>query len=150
MEESSGTVLISSHDGVPKALVMRVRKRPLYEIPKGHIEDGETPQQAAVRELREETNVEVPLTLGDYLGDVEYRFRSFGRHVHKRVQYFVATPSTDDQPTFRNTSKVIREILWVTREEAADMKWVSADLHEIVLKAFDMAPLQPDSAAPSN
>lgn len=59
-----------------------------WQLPKGHIEYGETPEQAALREVREETGVTGRLVAP--LSEVEYWFVEKGaRRVHKRVDYFL-------------------------------------------------------------
>ena len=76
-------------------------------LPKGHIEKGETPIQCTIREIKEETNLDV---------DVD---TSFSRvitylpkpNVSKDVTFFLATPKTFD--------------LKPQLEEVIDMKWVS-------------------------
>ncbi|HSM51192.1 MAG TPA: NUDIX hydrolase [Thermoanaerobaculia bacterium] len=59
-----------------------------WQLPKGHLEAGETPEQAAVREVREETGVTGRILLP--LPSIEYRYRERGRHlIDKRVDYFL-------------------------------------------------------------
>ena len=59
-----------------------------WQLPKGHIEAGETPEEAAVREVREETGVTGRLLAP--LSEVEYWFVEKGaRRVHTRVDYFL-------------------------------------------------------------
>lgn len=59
-----------------------------WQLPKGHLESGESPQQAALREIQEETGVQgTPVTR---LGSLEYDFRGpGGLLIHKRVDYFL-------------------------------------------------------------
>jgi bis(5'-nucleosidyl)-tetraphosphatase len=71
-------------------------RRPVWEFPKGAIEAGETEQEAAERELREEAGLRV----GDYevldgFIDVERYFFTRGSGadqllIHKQVTYFIA------------------------------------------------------------
>jgi 8-oxo-dGTP pyrophosphatase MutT (NUDIX family) len=55
-------------------------------LPKGHPDGDETPEQAAAREVTEETGVTARLV--EPLGDVEYRYERKGRAVHKVVRFF--------------------------------------------------------------
>jgi 8-oxo-dGTP pyrophosphatase MutT (NUDIX family) len=56
-------------------------------LPKGHPEDGETPADAAVREVREEAGVEAKLV--EKLGDVRYFYQRDGHRVRKVVAFFL-------------------------------------------------------------
>ncbi len=71
-----------------QVLLISTRSGRRWQIPKGHLEPGETPQEAAVREIQEETGVSACPTAP--LGMVEYDFRTAnGRLIHKRVDYFL-------------------------------------------------------------
>ena len=63
------------------------RRQPVLGLPKGHPDGDETPEQAAAREVAEETGVTARLI--ELLGDVEYRYERKGRPVHKRVRFFL-------------------------------------------------------------
>jgi 8-oxo-dGTP pyrophosphatase MutT (NUDIX family) len=70
-----------------------------WQLPKGHIERGESPEQAAVREVREETGVTGRVVAS--LPGVEYWFVEKGsRRVHKRVEYFLLTYVSGDAADF--------------------------------------------------
>ncbi|HEV8580350.1 MAG TPA: NUDIX hydrolase [Thermoanaerobaculia bacterium] len=59
-----------------------------WQLPKGHIEPGESAEQAAVREVQEETGVSGRVVAS--LPGVEYWFVERGRRrVHKEVEYFL-------------------------------------------------------------
>src|SRR5919112_5671536 len=85
--------------GVPGAgrVVLTPAGKRVTRLPKGGMEDGETPEQAAAREVREETGI-VATVLGP-LGDVRYTYRRGGRRVRKTVHFFLCEyveGSTDD------------------------------------------------------
>jgi 8-oxo-dGTP pyrophosphatase MutT (NUDIX family) len=59
-----------------------------WQLPKGHLETGETPLEAAVREVREETGVTGRIVAE--LPGVEYWYVEKGmRRIHKRVDYYL-------------------------------------------------------------
>lgn len=70
-------------------LIQHARSR-YWGFPKGHGEEGETPEQSAVRELKEETNLDVVRYLQEKPLEEQYYFRMEGRQVFKKVFYYVA------------------------------------------------------------
>jgi bis(5'-nucleosidyl)-tetraphosphatase len=119
---AAGIVLYRVEDGERKYLLLRsaLTRRLVWEFPKGGIETGESEQEAAERELREETGV----PLGRYSvapGFREEEHYLFTRTwsgerqlVVKRVVYFLAE-STTDQVTL---SREAAEYRWLNYEEA--------------------------------
>lgn len=90
-EETSagGLVLDRSGDELRAALIGKLdrRGRLMWSMPKGHIEPGETREDAAVREVREETGLEGEILAE--LGSVDYSFVSNGKRIHKTVHHFL-------------------------------------------------------------
>ena len=82
-------------------------------LPKGHPDPGETPVQAAAREVREETGVEVE-SLGS-LGEINYSYERSGRHVDKRVEFFLFAYRGGEL----SHDHEIADVLWMPLEEAA-------------------------------
>jgi 8-oxo-dGTP pyrophosphatase MutT (NUDIX family) len=56
-------------------------------LPKGHVDPGETAEQAATREVREEAGVDAELV--EKLGDVRYFYQRGGRRIFKMVRFFL-------------------------------------------------------------
>ncbi len=81
---SAGTVIVD--DG--RVLVLRRTDRDEWVLPKGHLEPGERPEDAALREAREETGLEVRLVAP--LGSTEFKYRMGRRAHHKVVDWFAA------------------------------------------------------------
>ena len=63
------------------------RGRLLWSLPKGHIEAGETAEQAAVREVAEETGITGEIV--GRLGTIDFWFVAEGRRIHKTVHHFL-------------------------------------------------------------
>jgi 8-oxo-dGTP pyrophosphatase MutT (NUDIX family) len=83
-------------------------------LPKGHVDPGETPEQAAAREVREEAGVEAELV--DRLGDVRYFYQREGRRIFKRVVFYLfayRAGSPDDH------DDEVEEARWMPLAEAA-------------------------------
>jgi 8-oxo-dGTP pyrophosphatase MutT (NUDIX family) len=86
-EVSAGGVVIRELDGELAMAAIRPRGKPVWALPKGHIDPGETALEAATREVREETGLEV--SLEGPLGDVRYVYRFAGQRVFKVVSFFL-------------------------------------------------------------
>jgi 8-oxo-dGTP pyrophosphatase MutT (NUDIX family) len=87
--------------------------RKVLALPKGHIDPGETPEQAALREVREEAGVDA--TMREELGEVRYFYTRSGRRIAKVVRFFLldyagGTPDDHDDE--------VEEARWVPLEEA--------------------------------
>jgi 8-oxo-dGTP pyrophosphatase MutT (NUDIX family) len=68
-----------------------------WGFPKGHLEDGETPAEAAARETAEETGL-VQLALRGPIRVIDWHFRFRGRHIHKYCHFFLFE-SADGEPS---------------------------------------------------
>ncbi len=83
-------------------------------LPKGHIDGDETPEQAATREVREETGVAAELI--DELGDVRYSYLRNGRRVDKVVRFYLFGYRSGD---VADHDHEIEDARWMPLEEAA-------------------------------
>ncbi|MGH2610326.1 MAG: NUDIX hydrolase [Tepidiformaceae bacterium] len=86
---AGGVVWRRASDGVE--VVLCGRNDGLRVLPKGTPDDGEALQQTALREVREETGLEV--ALGESLGTIEYWFTSGGIRYHKQVHHWLMEPT---------------------------------------------------------
>jgi 8-oxo-dGTP pyrophosphatase MutT (NUDIX family) len=83
-ETSYGGVTVRGDEVL--VIVPRGRRRVLG-LPKGGMNRGETPEQTAAREVREETGITV--TVGPRLGQVDYVYRRGGRPIAKTVHFYL-------------------------------------------------------------
>jgi 8-oxo-dGTP pyrophosphatase MutT (NUDIX family) len=113
-EHSAGGVVVRGE----QTLVIVPRRRAadgssVVGLPKGHLDPGETPLQAAVREVREETGVEAELV--QELGEVRYWYRRDGRAVPKSVVFFLLRYCAGDTADHDDE---VEEVRWVPLTEA--------------------------------
>ncbi len=87
-----------------------------WEFPGGKIEPGETPQEALVREIREELDVEVEVK--DFLETVEYDYPEF----HLSMDCFFCTVKSGEI-----VLKEHEAARWLTRETLDNVEWLPAD-----------------------
>ena len=125
-EHSAGAVLYTVQNGEPH-FVLVVEKSGYCGFPKGHLEGDETEQQAALREILEETNITADL-ITDFKVTDEYMK---AKRTKKRVTYFAA--SFENQ-TPRNASNEVRSVFMLPYDKA--MEKLSFESSREILRQF--------------
>lgn len=88
-EHSSGGAVIALRDGQPHVALIATRGRTRWGLPKGAVSEGETSEQAALREVLEETGLEAEIVKP--LDTIEYYFRVGDTLIRKRVDFYLMT-----------------------------------------------------------
>ena len=118
------------------ALIGRLdrRRRLLWSMPKGHVEDGEHQWRTAEREVWEETGIVGEAF--DTLGTIDYWFVSDGVRIHKTVHHnllrYVDGILNDEDPE-------VTEVAWVPLSELIE-RLAYADERKLARVAYDRLP----------
>ncbi len=127
--EKSCGVIVYRGEGRRQYLVLHYEEGH-WDLPKGHVEAGESETQTALRELQEETGItEVDLVFG-FREAIEYFYRREGRTMHKEVVFFLARTPTE---TVRLSDEHIG-FVWLPYAEALD-RLTFKNAKELLMKA---------------
>ena len=109
--------MISKSDPNLVALMARFNRGGKLEwcIPKGHLEDDETFEQAALREVREETGLVAEIIT--HLGEVNYQFIQDGKRIAKTVHVYLMQQTGGELSFEHDPHKEASELEWVAVSE---------------------------------
>ncbi len=113
-DESFGVVPLSKVHGRWDVFLIKHKHGRYWGFPKGHAEKDETPQLAAARELKEETNLDIVNFLFEEPLMEKYNFILDGSRIYKRVYYFIAEVAGD----VRLQTHEISDGMWLSLSEA--------------------------------
>ena len=141
VEETSagGLVLDRRSADARGALIGRLdrRGRLLWSLPKGHVEPGESTEQAAAREVAEETGITGSVV--GLLGTIDFWFVANGARIHKTVHHFLLLSTGGE---LSDADVEVHEVAWVPLAQIAS-KLFYPDERTLVAK---VPGLLPDSA----
>lgn len=104
-QQEPRAALIARHDR---------RGRLVWSLPKGHVEDGETPEAAAVREIAEETGIAGRVVAP--LGVIDFWFVAENKRIHKTVHHYLLIAEGGE---LSDEDIEVVEVAWVPLGELA-------------------------------
>ena len=140
VDEVSAGGLVVDATGTMGLLIGRIDhkdstgKRILWSLPKGHIEEGETPEQAAIREVAEETGITSSITKS--LGVIDFWFMAGGKRIHKTVHHFMFT-EVSGELTPQVTE--VDEVSWFPLAEIVD-RLAYPDEKKLIARSAELTP----------
>ena len=123
-EKSCGILVFDGN----KVLMVKHRKGH-WGFPKGHVEAGETEEETAIREVKEETNCDAEIIPGSRLKPIFYNPKKDIKDYKKEVVYFIGKPITKNLVA---QEEEVSDVLFVPIKEAAQA--VTYDEEKEVLK----------------
>ena len=124
--EAGGVVYRIRNGKLQIVLFQDVRDR--WTIPKGHIEEGETAQESAIREIGEEVGL-FDIEPICWLGKVNFRYRRINTLVIISMQTYLFRAGREDMP---KKEEWMRDVKWFDFDEAVD-KIAYEDVAKLVL-----------------
>lgn len=109
MEKSCGAIIFNEG----KVLVVK-QTSGFYGFPKGHVEIGETEKETAIREIKEETGLDIKI-ISDKRYTQSYIVKE---NVHKDVVFFLASIENNNE---KRQVEEIEEILWIDINEVENI-----------------------------
>ena len=136
-EYSCGAVVFTRIGGKPHYVLVRAKNQPMgcHGFPKGHMEDGETEEQTALREIYEEVGLRVRLLPG-FRAVTEYQLPA-PPNTRKRVVFFLAEYEGQETTVQESELAAITIAPWpqaLELTEFADSKRILTEAHEFLSK----------------
>ena len=133
---SAGGVAFRWKDSEPEIVIVSVKPKLRWQLPKGIVDPGESPQVTAVREVREEAGIDAELL--KLIETIEYWYRSVkaGKPVryHKFVHFYLMKYKSGN---VSDHDHEVEEARWISFDEALDMLDFKSE-QEVVEKAREM------------
>ena len=132
-ETSAGGVVFRLDDGLPLYLLIRDSYHN-WGFPKGHLEAGEAPESAALREVSEETGLS-DLSVRGEIDTTDWFFRFRGQLIHKVCHFYLM--QTRESSTAPQRAEGITACRWSPYEDATSL--VSyANARDVLRRAQEM------------
>lgn len=120
-------------EGRAQVALIRVTRRSgvTWEVAKGKMEEGEPPEQTAIREVQEEMGVTTPFRVTRHVGDIHYSFLTPQGHPRLKTVHLYLMEAADALPEFSPA----------TREGIGDVRWFDIEAAATAVTHTSLVPL---------
>ena len=133
-EHSSGGAVITLRNGRAYVAMIATRGRTRWGLPKGAVSEGETSEEAALREVREETGLEA--TIVSKLDTIEYFFRVSDALIKKRVDFYLMHHTGG---TLQPQLSEVDDVEWVPLSDSIERASFESEKKLLEIAAREMA-----------
>lgn len=124
---AAGGVVVNTDEDI-----LFIFRRGKWDLPKGKLDDGETLEQCAVREVEEETGLK-NIKLLEKVTTTYHTYTQFGKHILKESHWYKMRCS-DEQELVPQTEEDITEIKWVNK---SDLEKYSSNTYQTILEVLN-------------
>lgn len=118
VEKSAGIIIFSGNP--PEFLLLKnTVKKTFWSFPKGKIEEKESEEHAAIRETREETNLDVKIIPG-FRYEQKWFYHAKGKNIFKKVIFFLGEIPEEQKKNARISSEH-EDMAWVQPTKALEL-----------------------------
>ena len=128
MEKSAGGIVYYDAGGDGPVYLLMSNRKGYWEFPKGHVDQGETEEEAAIREVREETGLNDVKIVSGFKVKIKYTYSKDGKKYPKEVVFFLMKA----EPKRVEVSEEHTGYVWLKYEDA--IKKISYDNARKVLE----------------
>ena len=115
-----------------KEEILMIFRRGKWDLPKGKLDKGESLEQCAVREVKEETGL-TNIHLGEKITTTYHTYTEFGKHILKESHWY-KMKSNADQKLIPQTEEDITDIKWVIQ---ADLKKYTSNTYQTIIEVLN-------------
>jgi ADP-ribose pyrophosphatase YjhB (NUDIX family) len=115
-----------------KGEILMIFRRGKWDLPKGKIDEGETLEECAVREVEEETGLK-NIALGDKIITTYHKYDQFGKHILKESHWY-NMKCNSEQKLVPQTEEDITDIKWITK---TDLEKYASETYQTILEVLE-------------